>query len=271
MGNESEAREESRPVAVVTGAARGIGRAIVVELSRHGYDVAGIDVAWGDEGSSESARSLEKEIATHGAKLFPLAGDIAELAEHSELVDSIMGSMGRIDLLVNNAGVAPVDRRDILEMTPQSFDRVLGINLRGTFFFTQRVVRQMISTRAVLPDRRMSVIFITSISADVSSLNRAEYCVSKSGLSMAARVFADRLASEGIGVYEVRPGIILTAMTKPVKEKYDRMIAGGLVPQGRWGNPEDVARAVAALACGEFDYSTGAVIEVSGGMNLRRL
>jgi NAD(P)-dependent dehydrogenase (short-subunit alcohol dehydrogenase family) len=271
MGNKAEAREETRPVAVVTGAARGIGRAIVVELSRHGHDVAGIDVAWGDEGSSESARSLEKEIAAHGAKLFPLAGDIAELAAHGELVDSITGSMGRIDLLVNNAGVAPLDRRDVLDMTPQSFDRVLGINLRGTFFFTQRVVQRMISARALHPDRRMSVIFITSISAEVSSVNRAEYCISKSGLSMAAKVFADRLASEGIGVYEIRPGIILTAMTEPVKEKYDRLIADGLVPQGRWGRPEDVARAVAALACGALDYSTGAVIEVSGGMNVRRL
>jgi NAD(P)-dependent dehydrogenase (short-subunit alcohol dehydrogenase family) len=271
MGTNPSAIDETRPVAVVTGAARGIGRAIAIELSRHGYDIAGIDVAWDDEKSSQSPRSLEKEIAAHGARLLPLAGDVAELAGHGELVDSITSSMGRIDLLVCNAGVAPLDRRDVLDITPQSFDRVLAINLRGTFFFTQRVARWMIGARAVHPDRRMSIIFITSISADVSSVNRAEYCVSKSGLSMAAKVYADRLASEGIGVYEIRPGIILTAMTEPVKEKYDRLIAEGLVPQGRWGRPEDVARAVAALACGAFDYSTGVVIEVSGGMNVRRL
>jgi NAD(P)-dependent dehydrogenase (short-subunit alcohol dehydrogenase family) len=271
MGDKAEAREETRPVAVVTGAARGIGRAIVIELARHGFDIAAIDVAWGDERSSECARSLEQEIAAHDAKLFPLAGDIEELPAHSELIDSITGSMGRIDLLVNNAGVAPLDRRDVLDMTPQSFDHVLGINLRGTFFFTQRVVQKMIGARAVHSDRPMAVIFITSISAEVSSVNRAEYCISKSGLSMAAKVFADRLAPEGIAVYEIRPGIILTAMTEPVKEKYDRLIAEGLVPQGRWGHPEDVAKAVAALACGALDYSTGAVIEVSGGMNVRRL
>lgn len=260
------AGDEMRPVAVITGAARGIGRAIATELSRHGYDIAGIDVAWED-----GAASLERETTANRVKLFPLHGDIADLAAHEELVGSIVNTMGRIDLLVNNAGVGPLERRDILEATPQSFDRVLGINLRGSFFFTQRVARWMLGARGRHPNRRLSIIFITSISAAVSSTNRAEYCISKAGLSVAARVYADRLAAEGIGVYEIRPGIILTAMTEPVKGKYDRLIGEGLIPQGRWGRPEDVARAVAALAGGAFDYSTGAVIEVSGGMNVQRL
>lgn len=260
----SNLQSGDRPVAVVTGAARGIGKAIAAELSHHGYDIAGIDVAWEDD-------RVAAEVAANGAKLLELRGDIADLAGHSELIDSILRIMGRIDLLVNNAGVAPLERRDILELTPDSYDRVLAINLRGSFFFTQQVARWMLGARSADPDRRLAVIFITSISARISSINRAEYCISKSGLSMAAQLFADRLAAERIGVFEIRPGVILTAMTAPVKEKYDRLIADGLIPQGRWGCPEDVARAVAAVAGGAFDYSTGAVIEVSGGINSVRL
>jgi NAD(P)-dependent dehydrogenase (short-subunit alcohol dehydrogenase family) len=173
--------------------------------------------------------------------------------------------------LVNNAGVAPLQRCDILEATAQSFDRVLSINLRGTFFLTQRIANWMVGARAGSPDRRFRIVFITSISAAASSVNRAEYCISKSGLSMAATLYAARLAAEGIQVFEIRPGIILTAMTAPVRKTYDRLIDEGLVPQMRWGCPEDVAKAVASLAGGAFDFSTGAVLEVSGGMNIRRL
>lgn len=267
----SQAAPPARPVALVTGAARGIGRAIAIELSRHGYDIAGIDVAW--EGATDDAApdDLAAAIAVHGAKMLPLRGDIADLAQHDGLVNAVLSQMGRIDLLVNNAGVAPLERRDMLEMSAESYDRVMAINLRGSFFLTQRVACWMLDSRSADPKRRLSVIFITSISATVSSTNRAEYCISKSGLSMAARLFADRLAAQEIGVFEIRPGMILTAMTAPVKEKYDRLIAGGIVPQGRWGRPEDIARAVAAVACGAFDYATGAVIEVSGGMNIRSL
>jgi NAD(P)-dependent dehydrogenase (short-subunit alcohol dehydrogenase family) len=265
------AGETISPVAVVTGAVRGIGKAIAVELSRHGYDIAGIDISWENDSEGALSQDLATEVGANGARLVPLRGDIADLDGHSELIDSVLGMTGRIDLLVNNAGVAPPERRDILELTPRSYDRVLGINLRGTFFFTQRVAQQTLAVRAVDPDRRLAIIFITSISSAVSSTNRAEYCISKSGLSMAARLYADRLAAGRIGVFEIRPGIISTAMTAPVREKYDRLITEGLVPQGRWGRPEDVARAVAAIAGGAFEYSTGALIEVSGGMNILRL
>jgi 3-oxoacyl-[acyl-carrier protein] reductase len=262
---------EARPVAVVTGAARGIGRAIAVELSRSGYDIAAIDIAWQGPSEAESPRSLESEVAAGGARLLPLTGDIAQLESHAQLLDAILRGMGRIDVLVNNAGVAPLQRCDVLDVTPQSFDRVLAVNLRGAFFFTQRIARWMVGARAAATGRRPCILFITSVSAAVSSPSRAEYCVSKSGLSMCARLYADRLATEGIPVFEIRPGIILTAMTAPVREKYDRLIGEGLVPQKRWGYPEDVAKTVTALVGGSFDFSTGAVIEVSGGMDIRRL
>jgi NAD(P)-dependent dehydrogenase (short-subunit alcohol dehydrogenase family) len=187
------------------------------------------------------------------------------------MLKAILETYGRIDLLVNNAGVAPEKRLDLLETTPGSFDRVLDINLRGPFFLTQRVAAQMVAQVKESADRKPAIVFVTSISADTSSPSRAEYCVSKAGLSMAAAVFADRLAEFGINVYEVRPGIIKTDMTSAVTAKYDRLITEGLVPQGRWGLPEDVGKAVAALVGGSFPYSTGTVIEVSGGMNLRRL
>ncbi|MBZ5496371.1 MAG: 3-ketoacyl-ACP reductase [Acidobacteriia bacterium] len=261
----------ARAVAVVTGGARGIGRAIGIELARSGYDIAAIDVAWQDQDDADTLRSLETELERSGAGFLRLHGDIADLGAHDELVGSLVDHTGRIDLLVNNAGVAPLTRCDILDLTPESFDRVLATNLRGTFFFTQRIARLMIGARAAPARRPPCIIFITSVSAAVSSLSRAEYCISKAGLSMSAQLFADRLSAHDILVFEIRPGIILTAMTAPVREKYDRLISEGLIPQKRWGSPEDVAKAVAALAGGAFDFSTGAVIEVSGGMNIRRL
>jgi NAD(P)-dependent dehydrogenase (short-subunit alcohol dehydrogenase family) len=266
-----QAERTTRPVAVVTGAARGIGKEIAVALSKQGFDIAGIDIDWEDASKEVPTQDPAMEASAGPSRLLSLCGDIADLAGHGKLIDSIVSTLGGIDVLVNNAGVAPLERSDILEMTPESFDRVLGINLRGTFFFTQQVARRMVAARSAQPDRRLTIIFITSISAVVSSTNRAEYCISKSGLSMAARLYADRLAADGITVFEIRPGIIRTAMTAAVKEKYDRLIAEGLVPQGRWGLPEDVAKAVVTLATGGFDYSTGAVIEVSGGMNIQRL
>ncbi len=259
------------PVAIVTGAARGIGRAIALELSRHGYAVAGIDIAWPQGSDTASMHDSEKEIPGNGAQFLMLSGDIADLQVHDRLVDAVVERLGRIDILVNNAGVAPLQRRDMLEMSAESYDRVLAVNLRGAFFLTQRVVKWMMAARTAHPGYRPAIVFITSISAAASSVNRAEYCISKSGLSMAARLYADRLSGIGIPVFEVRPGLILTDMTAPVKEKYDSAIRDGMVPQRRWGVPEDVARAVATLVSGAFDYSTGAVIEVSGGMNIRRL
>jgi NAD(P)-dependent dehydrogenase (short-subunit alcohol dehydrogenase family) len=177
----------------------------------------------------------------------------------------------RIDVLVNNAGVAPEKRADVLETSPESYDRVLSINARGAYFLTQKVARHMIRQKEKDSAGHSCIIFISSISAYVSSPSRPEYCISKAALSMAAKIYADRLAEYGINVYEVRPGIIQTGMTASVREKYDRLIAEGLIPQKRWGQPEDVARAVAALAGGDFAYSTGLVVEVSGGMNIQSL
>jgi NAD(P)-dependent dehydrogenase (short-subunit alcohol dehydrogenase family) len=205
-------------------------------------------------------------VEAAGGEFFPVRADIAAIGTHDDLLTAVLERFGRLDVLVNNAGVSPVTRRDVLEMTVESFDRVLGINLRGPFFLTQKAARIMEASAA-----KGTIIFITSISAEASSTARAEYCVSKAGLSMASRTFADRLAGSGVRVYEVRPGIIRTDMTAPVRERYDKLIAEGLVPQGRWGFPEDVGKAVAALAKGAFAYSTGLVLEVSGGMNIRRL
>jgi 3-oxoacyl-[acyl-carrier protein] reductase len=265
-----EADPAGRPVAIITGAARGIGNAITRELSRGGYDIAAIDVAWPHDGAEGSRAELSSAVSVHGSRLFALEGDIADLQNHVTWMETILREFGRIDLLVNNAGIAPAQRNDLLDLTPESFDRLHSVNLRGTFFLTQRVARHMVQERS----RRSTpcrIIFITSISAVVASRNRGEYCMSKSGLSMAAMLYAERLAGEGIPVFEIRPGIIHTRMTDPVREKYDRMIGEGLIPQQRWGDPQDVARTVAALAGGAFDYSPGATLEVSGGMNLRRL
>jgi len=256
----------NRPCALVTGASRGIGRAIALALAREGYDIAGNARSYDPRRPDEGLAGTEALCREAGADFLPIPGDVAELGSHEGLVSAALDRFGAVHLLVNNAGVAPLSRIDLLETTPESYDRVLGINLRGPLFLTQRIARHMAEGAG-----NRAIVFITSVSADTSSPNRAEYCLSKAGLSHLARIFAHRLAPEGINVYEVRPGVIRTDMTAPVEEKYDALIAQGLVPQGRWGEPEDVARAVAALARGEFPYSTGTVFEVSGGMNIKVL
>jgi NAD(P)-dependent dehydrogenase (short-subunit alcohol dehydrogenase family) len=260
-----------KPVALVTGAGRGIGRGISLELANGGFDVAGVDVLFEPENKKSGLFEVRDLLAKLGAEFLPIQGDIADLAAHERTLKEAVARFGRIDVLVNNAGVGPLVRNDILETTPESFDRVFGINARGTFFFTQRAARLMVQQVRESPGPKPSIVFITSISAVVSSPARAEYCMSKAALSQAAALFADRLAGPGICVYEVRPGIIQTDMTAPVREKYDKLIAEGTVPQKRWGFPEDVGKAVAALAKGSFAFSTGLVLEVSGGMNIRRL
>jgi 3-oxoacyl-[acyl-carrier protein] reductase len=259
-----------RPVAFITGASRGIGRGIAIELARGGFDVAGSTRV--DSRDPESAiLEVKGRVEELGVAFLPVQGDISILDDHEKMIAAVLDRYGKIDLLVNNAGVAPEKRLDVLEATPASFDRVFSINSRGPFFLTQLVARQMIAQLQAAHPIKPKVVFITSVSAYMSSPSRAEYCVSKAALSMTAALFADRLSEHGISVYEVRPGIIKTDMTGPVQEKYDKLIEEGLVPQGRWGLPEDLGKAVVALASGAFEYSTGAVIEVSGGMNLRRL
>jgi NAD(P)-dependent dehydrogenase (short-subunit alcohol dehydrogenase family) len=258
-------------VAFITGASRGIGRGIAIELAKQGYDLAGNSRSFEPQNTRSGLFEVKQRVEKLGASFLPLQGDVSSPEDHERMLGLILAQYGRIDVLVNNAGVAPEKRLDILETTTASFDRVLDINLRGPFFLTQRIARQMIAQMKQKPESKPAIVFITSVSAKASSPSRAEYCVSKAGLSMAAAVFADRLSEYDINVYEVRPGIIKTGMTAVVGAKYDKLIAKGLVPQRRWGVPEDVGKAVAALVNGSFAYSTGTIIEVSGGMNLRRL
>ncbi len=262
---------EKRPVAFITGASRGIGRGIAVELAKQGYDLAGSSRTCDPANRASGIFEVKQSIEELGSTFLPVEGDVSVLEDHDRMLDPVLETFGRIDLLVNNAGIAPEKRLDILETTPESFDRVLSTNLRGPIFLTQRIAQQMIGQKKQNPEERLSIIFITSVSAYMSSPSRAEYCLSKAGLSLAAAIFADRLSAFGINVYEVRPGIIKTDMIATVREKYDKLVNEGLIPQQRLGTPEDVGKAVVALAGGAFEYSTGLVVEVSGGMNIRRL
>lgn len=262
---------DKKPLAVVTGASRGIGRAICIYLASAGYNIAGISRTLVTSGSKKGLNELKPIIEDLGSSFLALEADIANTNGHKNLISEINKNFGRIDLLVNNAGVAPLKRIDILKTNTESFDRLIGINLRGPLFFSQVAVNFMMDIKTKIKNYTPTLIFITSVSAALSSPERAEYCISKAGLSMACQVFADRLSGSGINVFEIRPGIIKTDMTAPVKEKYDKQIAEGLIPQGRWGKPEDIAKAVASLAKGDFPYSTGTIIELSGGMNIRHL
>jgi 3-oxoacyl-[acyl-carrier protein] reductase len=257
--------------ALVTGAGRGIGRGIVLELIKNGFDVAGVDVIYEPDNKEKGLFEVEEKVEKLGVKFLPIQGDISSLDDHQKIINKTLDKFGKIDLLVNNAGVAPKVRLDILETTPGSYDRLMTINARGPFFLTQSVANVMVNQLEKKVDSKPAIVFISSISAYVSSPSRAEYCLSKATVSMSVKIFADRLSEYGINVYEIRPGIIQTDMTSVVKEKYDKLIAEGLVPQKRWGFPEDIGKAVVGLVDGYFDYSTGLIVEVSGGMNIQRL
>jgi 3-oxoacyl-[acyl-carrier protein] reductase len=253
-----------RPVAIVTGASRGIGKAIALELATLGFDLVLNRV-------QQTLSETQKEVEALGARCEFVPGDISRANDRKRLVNAAKNKFGRCDLLVNNVGVAPLKRMDILEATEESFDRVLGINLKGPYFLTQLVANWMIEQKKQNPARPFRIINIGSISAYTSSPSRGEYCVSKAGVSMMTKLYADRLAEYNIGVFEISPGIIETDMTSAVKDKYDKLIAEGLTPIRRWGRPEDVAKAVGAIAEGRLDFSTGTVINVDGGFHLRRL
>jgi 3-oxoacyl-[acyl-carrier protein] reductase len=257
----------NKPVAVITGASRGIGRAIAVSLASEGFDIAAIARTT----DSEGMKILTTEVEKTGREFFPIGLDISCTGCQKEVVSDILNRYGRIDILVNCAGVAPLQRNDLLDMTEESYERVMNINLKGPVFFAQKVAKEMIWLKQQIAGYKPVIVFITSVSAENSSPNRTEYCLSKAGLSMAANVFADRLSKEDIRVFEVRPGIIQTDMTAKIKDKYDKLIQEGLVPQKRWGLPEDISKAVASLARGDWDFSTGMVFEISGGLNIRKL
>lgn len=257
----------SQKSVLITGASRGIGRGIAVELAKSGHRVA-INYA-GNEGAAAEALALVREAGGDG---FVVQGDVAVAADRERLVAETVKQFGRIDLLVNNAGVAPNVRADLLDAGEESFDRLYRINLKGPFFLTQLVAKQMLTQAPDAEGFRGRIINTTSISVYTASINRGDYCMVKAGLAMMTKLFADRLANDGINVYEIRPGIIATDMTGPVKEKYDRLILEqGITPIRRWGKPEDIGRAVRAIAEDRFPFSTGAVFDVDGGFHLQRL
>lgn len=253
-------------VALVTGGSRGIGRAIVLGLLQTGWVVAASYRQ--DEHAMHNTKQQAEKL---GYQLLFIQADLCQTEARGRLVEEVLNAFGKIDLLVNNAGMAPRQRMDLLEIQESSYDEVLTTNLKGPFFLTQQVAKAMLESVQNGKSKDPKIINIGSFSAYTSSITRGEYCLSKAGMSMLTKLFADRLAEAGILVYEIRPGIIDTDMTAVVHDKYDRMIEGGLLPLKRWGYPEDVARAVVALAEGILPYSTGEVINIDGGFHLRRL
>jgi len=256
----------SKRVALVTGGSRGIGLGIAEALADSGFDLAINGVR-----DMAQVADVVSALGRRGAEVDYCRGDVSQASDRQAIVDAVRSRFGRLDVLVNNAGVAPSVRADILDATEESFDRVLGINLTGPYFLTQLVARWMIEQRQ--SDMAFSgvIVNITSVSATEASINRGEYCISKAGVAMATQLWAHRLAEHGIAVYEVRPGVIRTDMSAPVAEKYDRLIAGGLTVENRWGMPDDVGRAVAMLGRGELTYATGNVLNIDGGLTIRRL
>jgi NAD(P)-dependent dehydrogenase (short-subunit alcohol dehydrogenase family) len=253
-------------VALVTGGSRGIGRGIAEALADSGFDLAINGVR-----DAAAVEDVVQALSGRGSSVHYCRGDVAVADDRQAVLDAVRARFGRLDVLVNNAGVAPAVRADILEASEESFDRVVAINLRGPYFLTQLVARWMIEQRAADPTFSGVIVNVSSVSATEASINRGDYCISKAGVAMATQLWAHRLAEYGIAVYEVRPGIISTDMTAPVKEKYDRLMAGGLTVENRWGMPEDVGRSVAMLARGELTYATGNVLMIDGGLTLRRL
>ncbi len=262
------------PVALITGGSRGIGRGIALELAEAGYNLA---INYNQQESAAVATAADclargkAGNVSIQAEIFQ--ADIAQGSDRHKLLEFVRAKFGRLDLLVNNAGVAPAVRADLLESGEESFDRLIQVNVKGPYFLTQAAARWMIEEvqRGECPCGPPRIVTISSISAYTASVNRGEYCVAKAALSMLTPLFATRLAEYGIGVYEIRPGIIATDMTQGVKEKYDRLIGDGLTPIKRWGTPEDVGKAVAGLAQGWLPFSTGEILNVDGGFHLRRL
>ena len=262
---------QSPPVILVTGASRGLGRGVALQLAAEGCSVA-INYVGNRPAAEETAVLCRKASASKRQKFAPIQADIARREDRARLVAEVLRAFGRIDALVNNAGIAPRVRADLTDATEESFDELVGTNLKGPYFLTQAVARYWLKEK---PEAALSggfkVIFVTSVSAETASVDRGDYCISKAGLAMAAQLWAVRLAADNIQVVEVRPGVMATDMTAGVKGKYDRLLAGGLVPQNRWGTAGDVGLAVGAIIAGRLPFSTGSVIHVDGGAHIRRL
>ncbi|HEV7298526.1 MAG TPA: 3-ketoacyl-ACP reductase [Tepidisphaeraceae bacterium] len=257
----------NKRVALITGGSRGIGFGVAMKLAESGFDVA-INGRRDASDVADAIAVLEKT----GAVVLYCQADVASRADHETMLAAIRARFGRLDVLVNNAGVAPSVRADILEAGEESFDRLISINLRGPYFLTQAAAKWMVEQQAASPSSfRGCIVNVSSVSATVVSINRGDYCISKAGVAMATQLWAARLAEHNIDVYEVRPGVIATDMTAGVTEKYDKLIANGLTVEKRWGKPDDVGKAVAMLARGELPYATGQVLNVDGGMTLQRL
>ena len=252
--------------ALITGGTRGIGLGIARALAREGWNLA----LCGTRAEADVIATLD-ELRRHGARVSYDVVDIASREQRTRFAQALHARHGALHAIVNNAGRAPRQRADILDAGEESFDELIRTNLQGPYFLTQALAREQLARRQTDPSFQAAIVFVTSVSAEMASTNRGDYCVSKAGLSMAARLFAARLAAHGIPVYEVRPGIIDTDMTAGVREAYDKRIADGLVPQRRWGTPEDVGRIVAALLRGDAPYATGSIINVDGGLSLPRL
>ncbi len=256
----------SHPATIVTGASRGIGRSIALALGKAGYAVI-VNYAH----SAAAAQEVVDEIRRAGSPAMAVAASVGDAAGRQSLIDATRSAFGRLDLLVNNAGITSQGRRDVLDATEESWDTVFDTNLKGPFFLTQAAAKEMIACRQDGVITRGTIINISSISAFAVSTNRADYCMTKAALRMMTLLYATRLADEGIRVYEVCPGIVATDMTAGVSEKYDQLIADGLTPIRRWGQPEDVAKAVRSLASDDFSFTTGDRIHVDGGFHIRRL
>jgi len=254
-----------KKTAIVTGGSRGIGFAVAKKLGSDGFNI--VIMATRSEADNKDTMA---ELSDAGVPYLYFQGDISSREDHKNLIKEAVETFGGIHVLVNNAGVAPLVRADLLEMTEESYDRVMGINTKGTMFLTQAVANQMLK-QEYIGTRRGSIINITSISSDVSSISRGEYCVSKAGMSMLTSLYAHRLADEGILVNEVRPGVIITDMTTVVRDKYTKMIEDGVFPIARWGMPEDIANAVSIFACDMLPYTTGECLHVDGGFHIKRL
>jgi NAD(P)-dependent dehydrogenase (short-subunit alcohol dehydrogenase family) len=261
------------PVVLVTGSGRGLGRGIAEELAQAGFSVA-IHYAIDREAAeaAESAAACQKLAPNPEQKFVPIVGNIGLAAERQSLFDGVLAAYGHLDALVNNAGIAPRIRADITEATEEIFDEVMAVNLKGAYFLSQLAARYWLANpgKSRLPSG-YKLIFITSMSANTAHNNRGEYCISKAALSMGAQLWAVRLADAGVQVIELRPGIMATSMTAGVKEKYDKLLAEGIVPQKRWGTPQDVGLAAKAILQGHFPFSTGDIINIDGGFHLRRL